>query len=164
MPKLTVEGHGTYDVPAGKKLVLAIEDAGIKILHRCGGVPACTTCRCQVISGDVPPMTTKEEEALEDPRLIASWRLSCQLRVDGGQRHIEFFTDQHRQRREHALPHFRPGDPNRDPAGGIQVQHRVHRPVANRAGALGRNTQLQPAANCESVPRADQKFASLDFQ
>ena len=83
MPKLTVEGHGTYDVPAGKKLVLAIEDAGINVLHRCGGVPACTTCRCQVISGDVPPMTTKEEEALEDPSLIASWRLSCQLRVDG---------------------------------------------------------------------------------
>lgn len=83
MPKLTVEGHGTYDVPAGKKLVLAIEDAGIPILHRCGGVPACTTCRCQVLSGDVPPMTSKEEEALEDPSLIESWRLSCQLRVDG---------------------------------------------------------------------------------
>ncbi|MGC4046562.1 MAG: 2Fe-2S iron-sulfur cluster-binding protein [Armatimonas sp.] len=83
MPNLTVEGHGTYDVPAGKKLVLAIEDAGIPILHRCGGVPACTTCRVQVIEGDVPPMSEEEEGALEDPELIATHRLSCQLRVNG---------------------------------------------------------------------------------
>jgi ferredoxin len=82
MPKLTVEGHGTYDVPAGKKLVLAIEDAGIPILHRCGGVPACTTCRVKVLSGTVPPMSDAEEAALEDPDLIATHRLSCQLRVD----------------------------------------------------------------------------------
>src|SRR5690606_28533084 len=26
MPKLTVEGFGTFDVPAGKRLVLALED------------------------------------------------------------------------------------------------------------------------------------------
>lgn len=82
MPILTVEGHGTYDVPAGKKLVLAIEDSGIPILHRCGGVPACTTCRVQVIEGDVPPMSEEEEGALEDPDLIATHRLSCQLRVN----------------------------------------------------------------------------------
>ena len=74
MPRITVEVEVTFDVEAGKKLVLCLEDNGIDVLHRCGGVPACTTCRCQVISGDVPPMTTKEEEALEDPSLIASWR------------------------------------------------------------------------------------------
>jgi ferredoxin len=81
MPKLTVEGHGTYDVPEGKKLVLAIEDAGIAVLHRCGGVPACTTCRVRVLSGETTPMQTSEEEALEEPELIENWRLSCQLRV-----------------------------------------------------------------------------------
>ena len=37
MPKLTVEGEGTYDVPTGTRLVLAIENAGVDILHACGG-------------------------------------------------------------------------------------------------------------------------------
>ena len=40
MPKLEVEGKGTFDVPEGKRLVLAIEeDAGVDILHRCGAMP-----------------------------------------------------------------------------------------------------------------------------
>lgn len=82
MPQLTVDGIGTYDVPIGKKLVLAIEDAGIDVLHRCGGIARCTTCRVEVLSGDVPPMSQAEEEALEDPDLIEKYRLSCQLRVD----------------------------------------------------------------------------------
>jgi len=81
MPKLTVEGHGTFDVPEGKKLVLCIEDAGIPILHRCGGVPACTTCRVRILEGEVSPMSDEEESTLEDPELIATHRLSCQIRV-----------------------------------------------------------------------------------
>ena len=83
MPNLTVEGRGAFDVPAGKKLVLAIEDAGIDILHRCGGNAACTTCRVEVMNGDVPPISEAEIEALEDPDLIEKYRLSCQLRVNG---------------------------------------------------------------------------------
>lgn len=82
MPQLTVEGRGTFDVPAGKKLVLAIEDAGIDVLHRCGGIARCTTCRVEIVSGDVPPMGVDEEDALEDPELIEKYRLSCQIRVN----------------------------------------------------------------------------------
>ena len=37
MPTVTIHGEKAVDVEAGKKLVLAIEDAGIDILHRCGG-------------------------------------------------------------------------------------------------------------------------------
>ena len=37
MPTVTVDGEKAFEVDAGKKLVLAIEDAGIDILHRCGG-------------------------------------------------------------------------------------------------------------------------------
>lgn len=81
MPKVTVEGYDTYEVPEGKKLVLAIEDAGIDILHRCGGNAACTTCRVEVVSGDVPPISEDEIAALEDPDLIEKYRLSCQIRV-----------------------------------------------------------------------------------
>ena len=40
MNKITAETAGgtvAFEAPAGKKLVLAIEDSGIDILHRCGG-------------------------------------------------------------------------------------------------------------------------------
>lgn len=37
MPKITVEGRGTFEVEADKKLVLALEDSGVDVLHRCGG-------------------------------------------------------------------------------------------------------------------------------
>jgi len=81
MPLLTVEGRGDFDTPADKKLVLAIEDAGIDILHRCGGVARCTTCRVEILSGDFPPISEAEIDALEEPELIEKFRLSCQLRV-----------------------------------------------------------------------------------
>jgi hypothetical protein len=41
MPKLTVEGVGQYEVPLGKRLVLALEqDAGIDQLHAVAGTRA----------------------------------------------------------------------------------------------------------------------------
>ena len=82
MPTVMVEGEGNYDVPAGKKLVLCIEDAGIDILHRCGGNAQCTTCRVEVLEGDVPPISEAEIEAMDDdPELTSKYRLSCQIRV-----------------------------------------------------------------------------------
>jgi hypothetical protein len=37
VPKVEVEGVGSFDVPGGKRLVLAIEeDAGVDILHDVG--------------------------------------------------------------------------------------------------------------------------------
>ena len=37
MPKLSIEGYGTVEVVADKRLVLAIEqDAKMDILHACG--------------------------------------------------------------------------------------------------------------------------------
>ena len=82
MPRITVEGEKTFDAEAGKKLVLCLEDAGIDILHRCGGQARCTTCRVEILAGEVPPMSDKERAALEDPELIATYRLSCQIRVE----------------------------------------------------------------------------------
>ena len=83
MPVLNVVGEKSYEVEAGKKLVLALEDAGIDVLHRCGGLARCTTCRVELIEGDVPPMSDLEIEALETPEMIAQFRLSCQLMCDG---------------------------------------------------------------------------------
>lgn len=83
MPIVTIEGVGTVDAEVGRKLVNVIESAGVDILHRCGGRPACTTCMVKVKSGSVSPMESAEEEALEEPELIETCRLSCQIRVDG---------------------------------------------------------------------------------
>lgn len=82
MPQITVEGENTFEASAGQKLVLAIEDAGIDILHRCGGIARCTTCRVEVLSGQVAPMGDEEREALETPDMIEKYRLSCQVRVE----------------------------------------------------------------------------------
>lgn len=83
MPQITVEGEKTFEAPEGKKLVLCLEDAGIDILHRCGGHARCTTCRVEIVSGEVPPLSDAEREALEEPSLIAQFRLSCQLHAVG---------------------------------------------------------------------------------
>jgi ferredoxin len=83
MPTVTIHGEKAVDVEAGKKLVLAIEDAGIDILHRCGGNARCTTCRVEVLDGSVPPMGELEKERLaREGDLAPNIRLSCQIRVE----------------------------------------------------------------------------------
>ena len=83
MPMVTVEGEKSFEVAAGTKLVLAIEDAGIDILHRCGGVAKCTTCRVQMLSGHLAPMEDLERERLaREASLGPDIRLSCQVRVE----------------------------------------------------------------------------------
>ncbi|MGH7127984.1 MAG: 2Fe-2S iron-sulfur cluster-binding protein [Planctomycetaceae bacterium] len=82
MPKLTVENVGTFDVPAGKRLVLALEDeAGIDQLHACGGNARCTTCRVEFVSGEPDRMTVAEKQVLE-ARSVSGVRLSCQMLCD----------------------------------------------------------------------------------
>ena len=82
MPRLTVEGVGTFEVPANKRLVLALEeDAGIDQLHACGGRARCTTCRVEFIAGEPETRTTAEVEALAR-RDLTGVRLSCQILID----------------------------------------------------------------------------------
>ncbi|MFO0878110.1 MAG: 2Fe-2S iron-sulfur cluster-binding protein [Gemmataceae bacterium] len=79
MPKLTVEGAGTYEVPAGKRLVLALTDeAGVDQLHACGGNARCTTCRVEIVAGEPTQMTTVEKDLLA-ARGLTGVRLSCQV-------------------------------------------------------------------------------------
>ena len=82
MPKLTVEGFGTFDVPSNKRLVLAVEqDAHVDILHACGGNARCTTCRVEFIAGEPSKMTAAEKERLAGKGL-SGVRLSCQILCD----------------------------------------------------------------------------------
>jgi ferredoxin len=82
MPIVTAEGVKSFEVEPNKKLVLAIEDAGIDILHRCGGNARCTTCRVEILAGDPGPMGELERERLaQEEALAPNVRLSCQIRV-----------------------------------------------------------------------------------
>jgi ferredoxin len=83
MPKLTVDGVGAFDVPAGKRMVLALEDeAKIDQLHACGGNARCTTCRVEFINGEPDQMTVAEKNVLEARGLLGTVRLSCQIVCD----------------------------------------------------------------------------------
>jgi ferredoxin len=82
MPKLTVENVGTFEAPAGKRLVNALTDeAGIDQLHACGGNARCTTCRVEFVAGEPDKMTLAEQSVLA-ARGVTGVRLSCQILCD----------------------------------------------------------------------------------
>ena len=82
MPKLTVENVGTFEVPAGKRLVNALTDeAGIDQLHACGGNARCTTCRVEFVAGEPDQMTLAEQSVLA-AKGVTGVRLSCQILCD----------------------------------------------------------------------------------
>jgi ferredoxin len=82
MPKLTVDGVGEFEVPAGKRLVLALtEEAGIDQLHACGGNARCTTCRVEFLSGEPERITVAERNVLA-AKGFTGVRLSCQIACD----------------------------------------------------------------------------------
>ena len=82
MPTLTVETYGAFEVPEGKRLVLAlIDEAGVDQLHACGGNCRCTTCRVEFVDGEPAAMTEAEQAKLAE-RGLSGVRLSCQILCD----------------------------------------------------------------------------------
>jgi ferredoxin len=82
MPKLTVDSLGEFEVPQGKRLVLALtQDAGVDQLHACGGNARCTTCRVEFVEGE-PERITVAERDLIAARGLSGIRLSCQIACD----------------------------------------------------------------------------------
>lgn len=85
MPRITAEtatGTVAFEAEEGRKLVLALEDNGIDILHRCGGNAKCTTCRVEVLAGDPGDIGEPEKAILATKTdLNDHTRLSCQVRV-----------------------------------------------------------------------------------
>jgi ferredoxin len=78
----TASGLVEFEAPVGKKLVLAIEDAGIDILHRCGGNARCTTCRVEILDGTPEEMHELERNRLAiEAELADNVRLSCQIHL-----------------------------------------------------------------------------------
>ena len=81
---VTIEAVGIQEFEAeqGKRLVLAIEDAGIDILHRCGGNARCTTCRVEILEGNAGEANEREAARLaREDQLAPNIRLSCQMLV-----------------------------------------------------------------------------------
>src|SRR5918997_5700992 len=85
MPRFEAEvsdGTKIFEADEGRKLVLALEDNGVDILHRCGGNAKCTTCRVEIISGDPGEIGEPEKAILATKTdLNDHTRLSCQVRL-----------------------------------------------------------------------------------
>ena len=76
------QGTVAFDADEGRKLVLALEDNGVDILHRCGGNAKCTTCRVEILMGDPGEIGEPEKAILATKTdLNDHTRLSCQMRV-----------------------------------------------------------------------------------
>jgi ferredoxin len=80
---VNVVGEEEVGVAEGRRLVLGLMDAGIDILHRCGGNARCATCRVEVLEGEPTPVTPWEETRLS---MVSgrkpTTRLACQIRVN----------------------------------------------------------------------------------
>ena len=82
MATITVKNGPKVEAPDDKRLILALEDGGVDILHRCGGLARCTTCRVEFIEGEPTNMTVAEYEKLKDGGNLGRFRLSCQVLCD----------------------------------------------------------------------------------
>lgn len=79
MAMITLADGTNIDAPNGKRLVLALEDGGVDIMHQCGGNARCTTCRVHILEGEPQRMTAAEKTRLEARGLLGEVRLSCQI-------------------------------------------------------------------------------------
>lgn len=110
MPIIIVDDK-SIEVSPGTRLVLALEDGGVPILHRCGGHARCTTCRVEFQAGEPQVMTEAERQRLQEdlPTMVGQVRLSCQILCKGPMTLRPVLT----------LPDSNVEDPGPRPAEGI---------------------------------------------
>lgn len=82
MAVVTVVNGPQFEASENTRLILALEDAGVDILHRCGGLARCTTCRVEFQAGEPHTMTAAEKHKLEEGGNLGRFRLSCQILCD----------------------------------------------------------------------------------
>ncbi len=86
MATIGVDGGEVFEVADGTRLIRALRDHGVDILHRCGGYARCTTCRVEFEVGEPARMTVAEREKLSEKELLGQVRLSCQIECQGAMR------------------------------------------------------------------------------
>ena len=86
MPRITILPDAVSgEIESGTSLLKGAEILGIELLHSCGGIAACTTCRIVVKEGDENLSSIKlaEEEVLMEAGILHSHRLACQASALG---------------------------------------------------------------------------------
>jgi ferredoxin, 2Fe-2S len=86
MPKISIlPDNLSAEIRSGTSLLKCAELMGVELLHSCGGVAACTTCRVVVKAGkeNLSPLELAEAEVLSESGILHSHRLSCQARALG---------------------------------------------------------------------------------
>lgn len=82
MPRVTFVDEGkSAEFPAGRTMLSAAGEMGVKVSQVCGGDGACGTCRIEVVEGWnnlTPPTPDETYKELEPP-----YRLSCQSKLTG---------------------------------------------------------------------------------
>lgn len=64
--------------PEGGTLLDAARDLGVDLASICGGVGSCGSCRVQLVTGKLTPVTLNEEAELPAEELALDYRLACQ--------------------------------------------------------------------------------------
>lgn len=83
MATITVKDGKSFEASAEERLVVALEDNGVDILHRCGGYAGCTTCRVVIHEGEPTKITQAELDKLQENDKLGEFRLSCQILCEG---------------------------------------------------------------------------------
>jgi len=66
------------DNDLGDNLLTAAQAAGVQLVSLCGGIGSCDNCRVRLISGELSPPTSEEQDALGTEDLARGYRLACQ--------------------------------------------------------------------------------------
>ncbi|NDJ53615.1 MAG: (2Fe-2S)-binding protein [Chloroflexi bacterium] len=112
MPTISVTDGPQFEAEATTRLVIALEDNGVDILHRCGGNAKCTTCRVTFEAGESNKMTEAEQERLGEN--LGEFRLSCQILCEQDMR---------------VTPIYRLSESEMDDAGPRPADHITPEPV-----------------------------------
>jgi ferredoxin len=75
----------SVEIKAGTSLLAAASAGGVELMHSCGGIGACTSCRVKILSGrdQLSAIGRAEREQLMESGILETHRLACQAMVYG---------------------------------------------------------------------------------
>jgi ferredoxin len=86
MPKVQIlPDDVNVQIKAGTSLLAAAAVGDVELMHSCGGIGACTSCRVRILSGreQLSPIGRAEREQLKESGILETHRLACQTMVYG---------------------------------------------------------------------------------